>query len=212
PLLHGEMILKAVRSGGGGLERGRLLEKCALREQPAKASRLAGRERVGIERRRQTDSPKSPGSDQLNLHSDLNPDGGPSLPDRLLLKASPAVELLRYQGGKARGIFKLRAGPELVSQRHVPDLAGLFPGVPADPDGDLVKSPVRNPGVDVNPAVVLGCFHIVLHMSGLGVFSENRIVIGRAGLFHRPKRLALDPLRKEPLPDQPVRLLDVLFL
>src|SRR5581483_1001332 len=86
----------------------------------------------------------------------------------------------RPDGGVGRRP-EVAVGLEPFGQRHVPDLPGRLPGVPADGGGRQVEGPVGNAGVDVDAAVVVlrvvvvGEVGVPAHRAGLAVE-----VVGRA--------------------------------
>src|SRR5437867_5573344 len=139
------------------------------------------------------------------LHDD--PNLPPASANRLLLAAAGSIELASGLNGHRRGVLELRVPPELVAQGDVPDAPGSLPGVSADCRGCKIESAVRNAGIDVHASVVPIEILIVLHVSGLGVLSNERIVVGRSRSLHRPQSNAVDAALEEPLADEPVRLI-----
>ncbi|OEI69054.1 hypothetical protein Cus16_0883 [Curtobacterium sp. ER1/6] len=87
-----------------------------------------------------------------------------------------------------------------------PDGAGALPRVSADRGGGQVEGVVRDAGVQVHPAGVLGRLDVVGHRRRLRVPAEHRVVVGGARGPHRPQRDPVHGVREEALADEPRRL------
>ena len=60
--------------------------------------------------------------------------------------------------------------------------------------------------------VVIRQVHVILHVSGLRVLAEHRIVVGGARIRHVAQRTTLESGREDVGADEPVRLIDRLAL
>src|SRR5438046_1106445 len=82
----------------------------------------------------------------------------------------------KVAGGAYRPIrrgLEVRLRTQPLRQRLVPDLTGLLPGVAPDGRRRQVECVIRNSGVDVNAAVVLGRVDMVGHVLRLGRSEEH---------------------------------------
>src|SRR5262249_61194827 len=77
---------------------------------------------------------------------------------------------------------------------------------PPDPCARRWEGLVGIAGFVWAPAVVIGGLIIMLHVGGLWVFAERRVITGGAGRLHRAQRLAMDPRLENARDDQPVGL------
>src|SRR5207237_3713473 len=89
----------------------------------------------------------------------------------------------------------------------VPDASGLSPRGSAETERRETERSIRNPGVDVDAAVVVFGLHVAAHVRWLRVLADPWIVVGGAGLLHGAQRLALHAGREQSGTDQPIRLL-----
>src|SRR5438477_3752030 len=87
-----------------------------------------------------------------------------------------AEPLLRHRDRLLRGVAEVGVRAEPLGERLVPDRAGLFPGMAAESTRRLVERLVRDAGIDVYAAVVVRGVDVVLHVGGLGILADPRIV------------------------------------
>src|SRR5438876_5516379 len=113
--------------------------------------------------------------------------------------------LLRGRRGLERRVGEVRARAQAPGQGVVPDRARLLPGVSAQMPGEQIEGVIRYPGIDVDAAVVVRGLDVVLHVPGLRILSDPRIVVGGSRPLHRAQRATLHALGEQPRADQPVR-------
>ena len=88
-------------------------------------------------------------------------------------------------------------------ERGVPDAAGALEARAADRHGGEVEGAVGDAGVDVHAAVVVGGLDVAVHVVGLRVAAEARVVVGRAGRRHVAQPARLHRRQEQLLADQP---------